>query len=390
MPQSNRKVMSGRIRKEWIIMNKKELSEIKKIYSKKDCCIRQMAGCYINAKKEILSTFNKLFLNLPEEEFYKYLELLKKGLTGTIGKNIITLDFTKDAQQTGMADFFLKLKSTDLKNEEMLMRFYEQCAVAYADCQNICVLLVHNSYDVIHRNDDGAKDMDGADEVYDYLQCLIIPVKLEEPGLAYNKEDGGFTRKDTRWCLDSPVCGFLYPSFEDRSTDTSRVTIYTKKTDNTYLDFLQELLDTQATKSVSEQKEEFTEVIEAAVRGNDNGVAIATKIQKNFAERAAKEPGKILNLTKEDVKEILADSGMDDTGVRSFEKFYEEKIGNKPVAVQNVINVKELKVKTPDISITVKSGKTDAVSIQNIGGKKCIVIEMDKQDAVDVNGIKLE
>ena len=87
--------MSGRIRKEWIIMNKKELSEIKKIYSKKDCCIRQMAGCYINAEKEILSTFNKLFLNLPEEEFYKYLELLKKGLTGTIDNHTLYGDLLR-------------------------------------------------------------------------------------------------------------------------------------------------------------------------------------------------------------------------------------------------------------------------------------------------------
>lgn len=373
-------------------MNKREVAEIKKLYGKDHCSIRQMAGCYINADGEILSTFDKTFLNLPDEEIYKYLELLKKGLSGKVGKNLVTMDLSKESQQSGMADYLLKLKDTDLKNEEMLMRFYEQCAAAYGACQNICVLLIRNIYDVIHRNNDGAKDMDGADEVYDYLQCLVIAVKLETPGLAYDKEDGGFTQKETRWCLDTPVCGFIYPSFEDRSADTGRVTVFTKKTDGTYMNFLQALLETQETKSAAEQQETFAEVIEAVVRGNDNGIQIAAAIQKNIADRVEEDrkTGELLNLSKEEIKEILTDSGLDEPAVEKFSKTYEENFGDEPVVAQNVMNVKELQVKTPDIMIKVKNGKTDAVSVKEIDGRKCIVIRMDHEDTVDVNGITLE
>lgn len=372
-------------------MTKKELSEIKKLYAQKDCSIRQMAGAYINADGEILSTFGKTFLNLPDEEIYKYLEMLKKGLTGTLGKNIVTMDLSNESQRAGMANFLLKLKETDLKNNDMLMRFYEQCASAYGVCQNICVLLIRNVYDVIHRNDDGVKDMDGADEVYDYLQCLVIAVKLEEPGLAYNKDDGSFIHKETRWCLDKPVCGFIYPSFEERSSDCTKITVYTKKADGSYMGFFHKLLDTQEVKSAIEQQEDFTRIIETVVQGNENGIQIAANLQKGFVEKAEEgKPGELLNLTKDEISDILSSSGMNDEDVKIFEKAYEEQFKNEEIAAQNVINLKELQIKTPDIVIRVKNGKMDVVSVKEIDGTKCIVIQVAHEEKVNVNGIILE
>ena len=37
--------------------------------------------------------FGQTFLNLEDEEFYKYLEIAKKTLSGTLGNNLLEFEF---------------------------------------------------------------------------------------------------------------------------------------------------------------------------------------------------------------------------------------------------------------------------------------------------------
>lgn len=59
-------------------MNKLEVAEIKKLYGIKACAIQRMAVGYIDAEKNLKCMWKESFLNLPEEEIFKYLEILKK------------------------------------------------------------------------------------------------------------------------------------------------------------------------------------------------------------------------------------------------------------------------------------------------------------------------
>ena len=59
-------------------MNKKEVAEIKRRLKKESCTIQHMCGCYVDAEKNKLVTFSQKFLNLEEDEFYKYLEIAGK------------------------------------------------------------------------------------------------------------------------------------------------------------------------------------------------------------------------------------------------------------------------------------------------------------------------
>lgn len=59
-------------------MNKKDILELKRRLTKNDCTFTKLCGCYVNANKEIVVTFDETFLNLEDEEFYKYLEIAKK------------------------------------------------------------------------------------------------------------------------------------------------------------------------------------------------------------------------------------------------------------------------------------------------------------------------
>ena len=54
-------------------MNKREVAELKRRFKKENCTIQQMCGCYVDADKNKLVKFSQKFLNLEEDEFYKYL-----------------------------------------------------------------------------------------------------------------------------------------------------------------------------------------------------------------------------------------------------------------------------------------------------------------------------
>lgn len=74
-------------------MNKKEVAEIKRRLKKESCTIQHMCGCYVDAEKNKLVTFSQKFLNLEEDEFYKYLEIAGKALSGPLGNNLWNSSF---------------------------------------------------------------------------------------------------------------------------------------------------------------------------------------------------------------------------------------------------------------------------------------------------------
>ena len=73
------------------IMNKKEILELRKTFRPEECNISRIATCYVTSEKEKILEKSQAFLSLPEEEAFKYFDILKQALSGTVGKNLYTL-----------------------------------------------------------------------------------------------------------------------------------------------------------------------------------------------------------------------------------------------------------------------------------------------------------
>ena len=61
-------------------MNKKDILEIKRRFKKEACTFTRMCGCYVDADHNKITKIGETFLNLEDEEFYKYLEIAKKSI----------------------------------------------------------------------------------------------------------------------------------------------------------------------------------------------------------------------------------------------------------------------------------------------------------------------
>ena len=154
--------------KEGTLMTKQEISEIKKLFTPKNCSITRICGCYVDGEKNKKTELKQAFLALPEEEMFKYFEILRKSLSGTIGKNLLNLEFPlKSETEGGTQEFLLRLRDSRLKDDALLEQFYDRIIESYEYVGNYLILLIHDAYDVPGRTRDGIEMEDASDEVYD-------------------------------------------------------------------------------------------------------------------------------------------------------------------------------------------------------------------------------
>ena len=187
-------------------MNKKDILEIKRRFKKEACTFTRMCGCYVDADHNKITKIGETFLNLEDEEFYKYLEIAKKVLSGTIGRQ----------------QFLMGLRESKLKNDDLMDTFYDMIIDSYDYVGNYLILIFHDAYDVMTKTSDNDK-LDESEEVYEYLLCAICPVNLTKPGLGYREDENRIGPRIRDWVVGAPDTGFVFPAFTDRSTDIHSV-----------------------------------------------------------------------------------------------------------------------------------------------------------------------
>ena len=208
-------------------ITKRDVLELRRRLTKKDCSIDRMSGCYVNGSKNVILKFSEFFADLEDDEFYKYLDIAKKALSGTLGNNLLELEFSRTEDATERQQFLLALKSSKLKNDDLLDRLYEQIIARYEYSGNYLILVFHDIYDVITRTEDRSK-LDESEEIYEYLICAVCPVELSKAGLGYREEENRIGARNRDWVVGLPDLGFTYPAFCDRGSDVSAVMYYVK------------------------------------------------------------------------------------------------------------------------------------------------------------------
>lgn len=369
-------------------MTKQEISEIKKLLTPKNCSITRICGCYVDGEKNKKTELKQAFLALPEEEMFKYFEILRKNLSGTPGKNLLTLEFPlKSEEEGGAQEFLLRLRDSKLRDDALLEEYYDRIIANYEYVGNYLILIIHDVYDVPGRTSDGIDMEDASDEIYEYILTCICPVELSKPGLSYNAVENTFQNRIRDWVVSLPETGFLFPAFTDRSTDLHSVLYYSKDPEELNASFVSELLGCPLPLSAGDQKETFQALIEETL-GEDCGIELVKNIHDRLTEMAEehKEEPEPLVLDKNEVKTILADSGVSNEKLEEFDRHYDETAGEATsLLASNVMNTRTFEVKTPDIVIKVSPDRTDLIETRNINGQECLVIRLD--GGVMVNGI---
>ena len=373
-------------------MNIKEIGEIRRHIRRDRSNMTHIYGCYVNENKEIISQFRQSTGMMSENEGEKYFGMMKRALSGAIGKNLIDINFkTSQVADSEEHKLLMDLRASCLQNEEMLQAFYQKIIDSVSLDENYLILIGCDSYDVPFKSKDGETDSGRAEEVYTFLLCAICPVKQTQPKLHYvpeNKEfhDGGITN-----VVCAPELGFLFPAFDNRSTNIYNALFYTHSPKDSHEVFVDTVFHTDIPKPAYEQKKSFEAILSRSL-DTDCSLDVVQTVHDQLCQRIelhkeSRIPEPLL-VSKDEVKEVLASCGVSEPHIAKFGIDYDAAFGfEAELHPKNIIDNRHFEIKTPDGSIKVAPDKADMIETRVIGGVKYIMIPAEEE--VEVNGVTI-
>lgn len=374
-------------------MNDKEIGEIRRHLRRDRSNITKIYGCFVNDNREIITEFSQSTGMMPENEGDKYFALFKRVLSGSVGKNLIDLSFktAQVAQGAPEHKLLMDLRECKLSDDELLHGFFQKIIDTVTLEGNYLILIGCDSYDVPFKGKDDISDADKSEEVYTYLICAICPVKQTKANLHYVPEEKLFHDGAMNQPVSAPVLGFLFPAFDNRSTNIYNALYYTHDIKVSQDALIEALFNTPVPMPAAEQKKCFEALLTTAL-GEDCNLDVVQTVHDQLCERIelhkeAKVAEPLL-IAKADVKETLASCGVSEEHLAKWSVDYNETFGfEADLHPKNIIDTKRFEVKTPDVSIKVDPTRSDLIETRTIGGVKYIMICADEN--VEVNGVSI-
>lgn len=379
-------------------MRKKDILELKKRFKKDHCTFTKMCGCYVNGEKNILLKFRETFLNLEEDDYFKYLEIAKKVLSGTIENNILELNFELNEEHVNEKQLeFMKLKNSQLKDDLLLDDFYNSIINNYDYEGNFLILIFHDAYDIITKTKDNAK-LDESEEVYEYILCAICPVELSKAGLRYFEEENSIKSRTRDWVVEAPSNGFVFPAFINRTTDVNSIMYYTKNAKDTHPELMENVLGCPSKQTNTEKKETFNDILRDALGPDEKKSdhffmeiqeSLNNKIEEhNIIHEDSETP---IFLTDEVIQDILNESGVPDEITTKIEKSYAESFRDTPPVADILIDNKALAAKAQkkkeemlEKQVRILENKLERVTQDNSLNTEAAV-EIDSNNLIEEN-----
>ena len=370
----------------------KEIGEIRRHLRRERSNITQIFGCFVNDNKEIITEFRQSTGIMPENESDKYFALLRRTLSGSIGKNLIDIAFkTSQVADSPEHKLLMGLRESKCNDEQMREQLYRKIIDSVVMEGNFLILLCCDSYDVPFKSKDDVHQSDRSEEVYTYILCTICPVKETKPNLHYVPEEKLFHDGAMHQMVSAPALGFLFPAFDDRATNIYNALYYTRDVKNGQDAMVEALFQAPVPKPAFEQKKTFEALLTTSL-GEECSMDVMQTVHEELCQRIelhkeSKIPDPLL-ISKADVKEVLSTCGISEENLSKFSVDYDEAFGfEADLHPKNIIDNKHFEIKTPDVVIKVDPTRSDLIETRIIGGVKYIMICADED--VEVNGVSI-
>ena len=307
------------------MLRTKDVLELRKRLTKEECTITRMCGCYVDSEKNKVTKLEERFLNLDDEEFYKYLDIVKQVFHKKIHDNMLSMEIEKEVSKKALA----AVVSTKLKQEEVLDRMYDSIIENFGYAGNYLILFFHDAYDVMKVTSDNQK-LEESEEVYEHIICVICPVTLTKPGIEYNQETNAFESRERDWVVQKPECGFIYPAFEERSAEPDKVLFYTNNTKNPPHKLMEQVLGCEPFLTATEIREIFDAIIRSVTQSIEVTDDYKARISNRIFEIIQEPDAETKILTKEGMEELIKSIDIAPVHAREIAKGYDIEFQPKP------------------------------------------------------------
>ena len=373
-------------------MNTKEIGEIRRRQRRDRSNMTCIFGCYVNDNKEIISEFRQSVGIMPENEAEKYFALFRRALGGTVGKTLIDINFST-AQVAGSEEhqLLMDLRRTKLQDEQIRDTFFKKVMENLDLDSNYVILVGCDSYDVPFKSRDGEMQADNSDENYTYILCAICPVKQTKATLHYIPESKEFHDGNMANVITAPEVGFLFPAFDNRSTNIYNALYYNKNAKDNHESLAQALFNAPIPMPVAQQKQSFAALLSHSLEEEcsmDVVQSVHEQICQQIAMHKESKVPEALLIDKEQVKDTLEGCGVSEGRLAKFSIDFDETFGfEAQLHPKNIIDDKKIEINTPDVIIKVAPDRGDLIETRVLGGVEYILIRAD--ESVEVNGVDI-
>lgn len=373
-------------------MNEKEVAEIRRRFRQDKSNITHIRGCFVNEKREIVSEFDQSLALMSQEESEMFLSIIKRTLSGTIGKNLIDISFTtQQVVESEEHKLLMELKNSSLKDENAVQTFFQQVIQALAIEGNYLILLTHDNYDIPYRSQDGERQDDASSEVFSYILCSICLIKPTQPALSYYVTENEFHNRKADWIVSAPALGFMFPAFDDRSANIYNALYYSHDIEDNHEEFVDAVFKADTPMPAAAQQEVFQSMLADTLADNCSYEVVQSvheQLREMIEEHKANKEEDPLTISKSTVKGVLKSCGVSDSNMNAFDEKYDTEFGaDVQISPHNIVDAKKFEVRTPDVTIHVNPERGDLVETRVINGTKYILIRAD--EGVEVNGISI-
>ena len=372
-------------------MNQKELNEIRRRFKLDKNAISRIYGCYVNSNKEIISHIDAPVALMSQEEQEMYLGLLKKALSGALGRNLLNVEFST-AQVAGSDEHRLlqAIRQTDARDQNSREALYRRIINAMDMGEtNYLILLAADTYDVPYKGRDDETFSEGSDTVYKYFVCSVCPVKAPTLELKYSSEDSGFHSASTGHIALAPELGFLFPAFDDRAANIYNALFYSKNAAEIHQEVIDAVFRIEPPMSAAEQKNVFGTTLGDTLQRDcsyDVVQSVHEQLRERIAEHKESKDPEPLALTVREVGDVLTNSGVPVEKVEVFQQECHRQYGeDAALNPKNIIESGKFQITTPEVKIAVAPEYSHMIEARVIDGRRYILIPAD--DGVEINGI---
>lgn len=373
-------------------MNGKEIGEIRRHLRRERCNMQYIYGCFVNSQKEIVSSFRLSTAMMSQNEADKYFGVLRRTLSGMVGKNLIDVTFrTAQVADSPEHKMLMDLRSTSLQDDELRMAFYRKIIDAVSFDDGYVILMGCDSYDVPFKSKDDEVQQDASSDVFKYVLCSICPVKLKKPSLRYVAEDKEFHDGGAVQEVCAPETGFLFPAFDDRATNIYNALLYSHSPKLSQQGLADAIFNAPIPEPAAQQKKSFESLLTSTL-DKECSMEVVQTVHEQLSQciqmhKESKVPEPLL-ISKEQVKTALTSCGISENRLAKFSVEFDETFGSDAeLHPKNIIDDKKFEIKTPDVSIKVNPERADLIETRIIGGVKYILICADED--VEVNGVSI-
>lgn len=366
-------------------MNAKEIAQLRRQFKKdnSDFFIANIAAAYVSNENSspVIKCFDITdYEDLSESERTIYLAILKKALSGKLGRQLTEYSFESgsDCQQK-----LYDLNQSRLKDPDLVKEFVNEFTRNTSYLNGYFLILTACEWQVKDQN-----KLEDSGSSYRFLLCSINEVTLTDIGLYFNEETGTMEKKEDvdMHVISSGLDGFLYPCYTDGGADVNHILYYTKTPKRPNEMFIEYIIGTMSDLPYDKENDCFRKML-TDVAGRELNFDTVSHVYGSLRDMVAEaeEDGVPLALDKTKMRALLEDAGLNEDTLQHYSAVYDKTVGDNELKAVNLMDSEKLSVRMKDISVTVRGDAAWKVKTQLVDGKRYLMIQID--DGLEVNGM---